>query len=262
MIEVVARGRTLPEAYHNALTLLEDFGLKSPCSDQGKPSEQREVSMTICVASPLAEPRISRLFVGGPYDLERYRQEMLDGIFDFKIGDGWEYTYHDRMVNFNGINQIKFVIDTLTADPHSRRACITLRTRSDISTVCKDPTCLQHIQYFIRNGKLDCSVLFRSNDACKATFMNAFALICLQEKIAKELGVEVGSYTHRANSFHCYERDYALLFNYARAIKRRDDKALTYSYKDEYADLMAEEQPRVAGLVEQLRRMDNDERLN
>ena len=40
-----------------------------------------------------------------------------------------------------------------------------------------------------------------------------------QERMARELGVEMGSYTHRANSFHCYEKDFDMLEGYVRPLK-------------------------------------------
>ena len=114
-----------------------------------------------------------------------------------------------------------------------------------------DPACLQIIQYFIREGKLDCMVLFRSNDACKATFMNAFALIMLQKKIADELGIPVGMYTHRANSFHCYEKDFVLLKGYVDRIQSGKD--LTYSYEDDWKEDMEAAVPDIMRKVEELK---------
>jgi len=94
-------------------------------------------------------------------------------------------------------------------------------------------------------------VLFRSNDACKATFMNAFALIMLQQRVANELGVEVGSYTHRANSFHCYEKDFKMLDGYVERIKT-DPDSLCYSYQDDWKELMEEAQPAINEKVDSL----------
>ena len=116
-----------------------------------------------------------------------------------------------------------------------------------------DPACMQHIQYFIRNGKLHCKVLFRSNDAPKATFMNAFALIMLQKRIADELGIPVGTYTHRANSFHCYEKDFDLLSSYVRKIETVPHKDMTYCYVGDWKDDMEEEIPDIMKLVEELK---------
>ena len=236
MYEALVRESTLSEAYHRALVTLELSGEKAECQDWN--TIQKEVSMTMVVWNPTSEPRISRLFIGGPKELEQYCQEMLDGILDFEIERGnWDYTYHDRMTNYpvkmGRTNQIAFVIKELERNPSSRRAVIVIRDPS-VDMKSNDPACLQHIQYFIRNGKLHCKVLFRSNDACKAAFMNAFALIRLQEKIADILEIPVGTYTHRANSFHCYEKDFGMLKGYVDRIfsaKSKDD--LTYDFKDD-----------------------------
>lgn len=243
MFEVIVHGATLPDAYHRALLFLGWNGEPVPCPDYN--TTQIEISCTMVVHEPLAEPMISRLFIGGYHELEQYRQEILDGILDFEIDKGnWTYTYHNRIGY-----QEQFVINELKRNPDSRRAVIDVRRLSDMKT--DDPACLQHIQYFIRDNKLHCKVLFRSNDACKATFMNAFALIMLQKRIADELGVEVGTYTHRANSFHCYEKDFPLLDGYVERILKGE--ALTYDYVGEWDELMEEAKADIAEKVERLR---------
>ena len=244
MIELIVKDRTLPEAYHAALRTLYERGEDSECPDWN--TTQREGALTMVIDEPLSEPMISRCFIGGYKELEQYRQEMLDGILDFEVERGnWTYTYHQRMEH-----QIPFVIEELKRNPYSRRAVINIRFHSDIGS--DEPACLQHIQYFIRNNKLDCMVLFRSNDACKATFMNAFALIMLQKRIADELGVEVGRYTHRANSFHCYEKDLPLLKGYVQRISIQED--MTFNYVGDWKDLMEEAKPEIAQMVSELKR--------
>ena len=94
------------------------------------------------------------------------------------------------------------------------------------------------------------TVLFRSNDACKATFMNAYALTCLQDIIATELGVGIGSYTHIANSFHAYERDWDLLKSYHNRICGGGE--LTYNFRREWDEMMEDERK---GILEEVERM-------
>lgn len=194
---------------------------------------------------------ISRLFIGGFKELEQYRQEMLDGILDFEIERGnWAYTYHSRMAE-----QIPFIIRDLKRNPSSRRAVIDIRDwRHDSAEGNENPACLQHIQYFVRDGELHCKVLFRSNDACKATFMNAFALIMLQERIAGELGVKIGTYSHRANSFHCYEKDFPMLDGYVKRIEDASDISdLTYDYEEVWKPMMEASRPEIAAMVDELK---------
>lgn len=246
MKEVMVCGKSLPQAYHMALTELSRNGELSPCPDWN--TNQKELSMTMCVEEPMREPMISKLFIGGFRELEQYRQEMLDGILDFEIERGnWTYTYHNRYAG-----QYQFIIDELKRNPDSRRAVMDIRVPEDMYS--DDPACWQHVQYFIREGKLHAKVLFRSNDACKATFMNAFALIMLQKRIADELGVQMGTYTHRANSFHSYEKDFEMLDGYVERIENAEDEDdITYDYVDNWQDMMEACRPEIAAAVEELK---------
>ena len=249
MKEILIETRSLPEAYHSSLIALDQQGELSPCPDYN--TSQKELSMTFCVLEPLAEPMISKLFIGGFRELEQYRLEMLDGILDFEIERGkWKYTYHSRMAE-----QLPFIYRELKRNPSSRRAVIDIRDwRYDSSDGNENPACLQHIQFFIRDNKLHCKVLFRSNDACKATFMNAFALIMLQKRIADDLGIQTGSYTHRANSYHCYERDFGMLAGYVRRINSMSDPYdITYDYDGDWKELMDSVKPEIDAMVKTLR---------
>lgn len=258
MKEIVVNGRTLPGAYHEALAMLWANGEEVDCPAWDTTCV--EAALTMFVKEPLTEPRISRLFPGSPYDLEKYREEMLDGILDFCIGRGWDYTYHNRMTREKpavlkgktGIvyeSEIGFVLRELRNDPNSRRAVMNIRNDA-YDKYCYDPACLQHIQFMIRNGKLDMFVLFRSNDLFEATFMNAFALICLQERVATELGVGVGTYTHRANSAHVYEKNFAAFTAAAERVDTEPLRDLSYCYAGDWDELMEAEKPRIAAFVE------------
>jgi len=256
MYEAFVRGVTLPDAYHKALIELDKHGKVATCSAYGQ--NQKELSMTMVVDAPLDEPLVSRLTIGGFYELQQYVMEVLDGILDFKINDSqnaWEYTYHDRMKNYPLIdkrfNQIQFVIDELKQTPDSRRAVIDIRDNK-IDPFNSHPACLQHMQFFVRDGKLHMKLLMRSNDAVQATFMNAFAFVMLHKKIANALDLPVGTYVHRANSFHCYEKDFDLLNQYITGINTKSLDEITYNYEDFFRDLMEEAIPQIKQAVTNL----------
>jgi thymidylate synthase len=243
MFELFVRGDTLPEAYHRALEALHEHNDEMPCPDYD--TRQKEASVTFVVENALAEPMISKMFIGDPRSLEQYRQEILDGILDFEVARGnWEYTYHQRMEQ-----QIPWVISELKRNRDSRRAVVVIRDEHDLTS--DSPACLQHIHFLVRNDALHCKVLFRSNDATKAAFMNAFALIMLQQRVANEIGVPAGSYTHRANSFHVYERDYAMLDGYIQRIRAGGE--LAYFYSGDWDEQMEDEKPGIAKMVEELK---------
>ena len=247
MKEIFVKGYNLPDAYHKALLALHEEGDILTCNDWGQ--NQKEVSMTYVVENPLMEPMVSRLYIGGFYELQQYVMEVLDGILDFKIGDGlcWEYTYHDRYVR-----QLPFVIGELRRNPDTRRAIMNIRD-FEVDSTNADPACLQSIQYFIRDGKLHCKVMMRSNDAAQANFMNVFAFIQLQKRVADELGIPVGPYTHRANSFHAYERNFPLLEQYVDGIKNKPLDEITFEYEGFFRDMMEESIPAIMRQVEILK---------
>jgi len=205
--------------------------------------------MGVHVEQPLAEPRISKLFIGGHHELMQYELEILDGILDFVVGQNdrvWEYTYHQRFAPWLG-----FIVQELKRDPWSRRAVISVRDNA-VDSSNAHPACLQSLQYFVRGGKLDCAALFRSNDLPEAFFMNAFALIRLQETLADQLGIPVGTYSHKSNSMHTYEKDFHLLHSYAEKIRSaKDEEDICYDYAGFYRDLMLEEIPDIQEMVRQ-----------
>jgi thymidylate synthase len=245
MKEIFIQGKTLVESYHRALTALETEGSILDCSDWDQ--KQKECAMTVHVENPVAEPRISKLIIGGAYDLQRYVMEIIDGILDFKIHAGWDYTYHDRFVRY-----LPFVAGELKRNRESRRAVISIRD-NEVDSRNKDAACMQSLQFFIRDNRLDLMVLFRSNDLPEAFFFNAFALIMLQEKIAAQLGVGVGTYTHRSNSMHCYEKDFVMLKNYVKAVTEKPASDLCYEYKGDWDEMMKSEIPAILNLVEDLK---------
>lgn len=234
-------GKTLPEAYHNALLILNKKGETVPCPAYN--TTTKECGMTMYVENAMAEPMISRCWVGGHHELQQYLMEISEGILDFMIGvddNTWEYTYHDRIKY-----QIPFVIEELRRDPYSRRAIIDVR-KNNVDMDNEHPACLQNMGFMIRDNKLDLVVTMRSNDAPEATFMNAFAFIVGIQKyivdqlnIDENLNIEVGAYTHIAYSFHCYEKDFKKLNDFCKRIESGSNT--TYDYKGFYKELMEDE---------------------
>lgn len=245
----LVEGNCLPEAYHKALYHLEHLGVEYPCPDYN--TTMKELPMTIHVKDANAEPFISKLFPGGHHELQQYTMEICDGILDFMVGAAenvWEYTYHQRFEK-----QLPWVIEELKRNPYSRRAIMNIRD-FEIDSSNEHPACLQSIHFAIREDKLNMTVMMRSNDAVQATFMNAVGFIALQNKVAKELNVPVGSYTHIAYSFHAYENCFDKLRNYANKIAMTDLEDLTYQYDPFYKEIMEAEIPSIMKMVSEQKR--------
>ena len=118
-----------------------------------------------------------------------------------------------RSPRLGPIDQIETLCRKLAETPYTRRAqAITWKVWEDND--CYDPACLQSIWCrILQEGDepvLSMNVRFRSNDAYKAAFMNIFALVQLQQRIAARIGeltgpaVHLGRYCHMADSYHIY----------------------------------------------------------
>ncbi len=83
MTEFLVSGNSLPEAYHSALKALYEHSEITPCPDYN--TTQKECSMTICIQSPMAEPMISRLFIGGPRELEQSAGKCWTASWTLKL---------------------------------------------------------------------------------------------------------------------------------------------------------------------------------
>ncbi len=223
-----ARGKGLAEAWENSVLEVYNNGcaIKTEYDKPGDPPS-KDCSMTIVVEDPMAEPMIHRDMPGGLEDLQEYVLEVLDGIKDHLVRDPndpddtrWEYTYHQRLFTYSLsaseqiFDQIDILAHKLAKVPYSRRAqAITWKVWED--NECYDPACLQSIWCRILpdnagNWVLNTNIRFRSNDAYKAAFMNMFAFIQLQQKIATRISelsgktVTLGRYVHQADSYHIY----------------------------------------------------------
>jgi len=99
----------------------------------------------------------------------------------------------------------------LRTDQDTRRAMLIFAdSQTQFDPACLDAACATSLQFLIRRGKLDAVVCMRSNDAVWGLPYDVFLFTFLQEVMALELGVDLGSYHHFAASLHLYERHIGL----------------------------------------------------
>jgi len=274
-----AEGESLAEAWEKSLIEVHSKGCRV-ITEYDKPGDPPSLdsSMIIIVNSPLSEPMIHKDFPGGLEDLQEYVMEVLDGIKDHCVRDPaegvedtrWEYTYHQRLFGYkvpcglDPIDQIELMSSKLAETPHTRRAqAITWQVWEDND--CYDPACLQSIWCRMLPSEsgswiLNTNVRFRSNDAYKAAFMNMFALIQLQVKIAGRISqmsgreVELGRYVHQADSYHIYGSYFTEFENrFIGGLKKRDFEGRTFRYAD-VKEIMEEAVPAILRKAAQMGR--------
>lgn len=99
------------------------------------------------------------------------------------------------------------IVEILRNDPDSRRAVVPIYRKEDAGLNSKDIPCTIGFQFLIRNNKLDMIVNMRSNDIFLGFPYDTFNFTMWQEYVACKLNIEIGTYTHIANSLHFYEKD-------------------------------------------------------
>lgn len=123
-------------------------------------------------------------------------------------------------------SQWQYVINELKNDQDSRRAVIHIKMPSD-SQYKLDVPCTLTLQYFIRNNKLYSITNMRSTDIIFGLSYDVPAFTVLQELLALELGVELGTYKHISNSLHVYQRHFDMCKNIIN--EKHDEARLKYN---------------------------------
>ena len=258
---------SIARAWELSLIALHERGCEVR-TEYDKPGDppSKDATMVITITEPLTEPMIHKDFPGGPIELQEVVMEVVEGIKDHLVRDPndpqdtrWEYTYHQRLFGYTvpmlaPTDQIETLCRKLAKTPHSRRAqAITWKVWED--NECYDPACLQSLwcRVLEQEGRqvLSMNVRFRSNDAYKAAFMNIFALVRLQQRIANRVAeltgrtVDVGRYVHLADSYHIYG-SYFREFEgrFLGALAKRSFEQRTLRYED-LRPMMEEARPMI-----------------
>lgn len=118
-------------------------------------------------------------------------------------------------------NQLGKVIDQLRQDPHTRQAWFSIFDGKEKEQYTYDAPCTLAVGFDIVDGFLNMTVLMRSNDLVYGFCNDQYCWTKLQERVADELGIKIGSYTHYARDMHIYEKHWHMKNDYY-GLKRKE----------------------------------------
>lgn len=140
-------------------------------------------------------------------------------------GENFHGAYGDRLRNWpicrddSGVfvadilDQIPLVVRRLEQDPNTRQAVLALWDPArDLKDGSKDYPCNNLVYFTLRGGKLDMSVIRRSNDAIWGLPYNQIQFYFLQCLIAGTLEVETGSHYEFVENMHVYVELYPEIY--------------------------------------------------
>jgi thymidylate synthase len=115
---------------------------------------------------------------------------------------GGARSYARRLRDYDGRDQVAWVIERLRADPETRSATIT--TFQPLTDTTYIP-CVSLLDFWLVSGALELVVYAHSLDFGKKAYGNLVELARLQHEVAVSVGVAVGQLVIHAKSAHIYE---------------------------------------------------------
>jgi len=122
-------------------------------------------------------------------------QRMADNQGNVNSNYGWQWQRND---------QIGEVINILKNYRETRQACISIYDGKEIDKYTYDTPCTYAIQFTIVHNRLNMCVTMRSNDLWYGFCNDQYQFSKLQELIANEINMEIGTYYHFAHNLHIY----------------------------------------------------------
>jgi thymidylate synthase len=119
-----------------------------------------------------------------------------------ELNNSWSYGW--RLFNFQGKNQIDWIIKKLKKKPESKSATISMLQRAGEESYIP---CVSLLDFKIRNNQLWLTATCRSLDFGQKAIHNMTNLARLSEKVADKLGISQNRLFMQINSAHIYKKD-------------------------------------------------------
>ena len=136
-----------------------------------------------------------------------FKEKILtDDEFSDKYGDLGN-VYGKQWRNFNGVDQLKNVIEQIKENPSSRRLIVSSWNPAEVDTMALPP-CHSLFQFYVSDNKLSCQLYQRSGDVFLGVPFNIASYSLLTILIAKECNLGVGEFVHTLGDAHIYNNHF------------------------------------------------------
>lgn len=115
--------------------------------------------------------------------------------------------YGKQWRNFNGVDQLEYVLTELKNNPNSRRMLVNSWNASEIKDMALPP-CHMLMQFYVADNKLSLQLYQRSADIFLGVPFNIASYSILLMMVAQVTGYEVGEFVHTLGDAHIYSNHY------------------------------------------------------
>lgn len=115
--------------------------------------------------------------------------------------------YGKQWRDFNGFDQIKWVIEEIKKNPNSRRLIVSAWNPPQIEEMAKSglPPCHTMFQFYVKDNKLSCQLYQRSADVFLGVPFNIASYSLLVHMVAHVCDLQVGDFVHTFGDVHIYK---------------------------------------------------------
>lgn len=125
-----------------------------------------------------------------------------DEVFAKQHGDLGP-VYGAQWRNFNGVDQLQFILDEIKNNPQSRRMILSAWNPAEIKNMALPP-CHTLIQFYVADGRLSLQLYQRSADIFLGVPFNIASYALLLLMVAQVTGLKPGEFVHTLGDAHIY----------------------------------------------------------
>ncbi len=129
-----------------------------------------------------------------------------DVVFAKQYGDLGP-VYGAQWRNFNGVDQLAYIINLIKEKPESRRMILSAWNPAEISDMALPP-CHTLIQFYVNDNKLSLQLYQRSGDIFLGIPFNIASYALLLSMIAQVTNYDVGDFVHTIGDAHIYHNHF------------------------------------------------------
>lgn len=144
---------------------------------------------------------------------QAWREKMKDFVEQIKTDEDFAArwgelgpVYGRQWRNFEGIDQLAEVIESIQKNPDSRRLIVSAWNPKDIPVMVKSglPPCHTLFQFYVSGGRLSCQLYQRSADVFLGVPFNIASYALLTLMVAQVCGLHPGDFVHTFGDVHLY----------------------------------------------------------